>query len=299
MSEMEIKNTGALTVFDADKQEWIEISPKERIIASKLHDKLLEGAYFSAILIAKIVNERHYLALGCESAEEYINTMTPYSRSQAYVLLKIGRKFSGFLGGNLQNNLLLNENNAGSPESGLQVDNPESAESALNGLGITKLLELTKLEDDDINELLSTGKASINNNQLTLEELKESSAKDVAKRIAEVKKQFSGKIALLSEENKQLKEEKKLLQKDSEKINTALELEKLYGAPASKLEDKQERVQEATKLLNDFAETLVRSGVTDEDPQVLQQSLVDLIRQVDGVYNRLNDVFGNVIANIG
>lgn len=295
MENIEVKSTAITTVFDAENQEWREITQKERIIATKLHDKLLEGAYFSAILITKIIDERHYLALGCESTEEYIHTKTPYSRRQAYVLLKIGRKFAGFIGNGTQNNLLLNESNNISVESALKDNESESAESALNGLGITKLLELTKLEDEEINELLSTGKASINNNQLTLEELKESSAKEVSKRIAEVKKQFSGKIALLTEENKQLKEEKKLLEKDAEKVKTAMELEKQYGAVASRLEDKEERLAQAEKMLNEFNEVVMRIGINENDPDVLKQRVVALIRQADGVLIRVQDEFSTLI----
>lgn len=299
----EITQKISLQVFDAEDQKWKEVSQKEQIFASHIHNQVMTGVFYSAAALTKMIDEKLYIAMGCESRDEYIDTMLPYSRRQAYTLLAIGRKFSGILGGSTEQKMIED----GSVHSSALNEEGESAEkvhtSALNGLGIKKLYELTKFDDDEINELMNTGSTMVNGNQITLEELKESSAKEVTKRIAEVKKQYTGKISQLQEEVKQLKEEKKIFeileQKNAEKLNTAFELEKKYGGVASKLEDKQERIQEAYKLLNDFAETLVRCGVSEQDPLVMQQQLVDLIRQVDGVYNRIQLEYEKVIVNIG
>lgn len=298
----EITQKISLQVFDAEEQKWKEVSQKEQVFASHIHNQVMTGVFYSAAALTKMLDERLYLALGCESRDEYINTMLPYSRRQAYTLLAIGRKFSGILGDTSEQKMI----GDGSVHSSA-LEEGESTEkvhaSALNGLGIKKLYELTKFDDVEIDELMKTGSTIVNGDQITLEELKESSAKEVTKRIAEVKKLYSGKISQLQEEVKQLKEEKKIYEKVSEEVQTkivnAIVLEKQYGGIASKLEDKQERIQDAYKLLNDFVETLVRCGVNDNDPLVLQQQLVDLIRQVDGVYNRIQLEYENVIVNIG
>ncbi len=302
-NEIEIRPKNTLEVFDAETQEWKKISQNEQQLASYMHNQIMAGVYYSAAALTKMLDEKLYIALGCESRDEYIDTMLPYSRRQAYILLAIGRKFSGILGGISQNKLISAGSDDGVQERALNDNMSENTEigvheRALNELGIKKLYEMTKFEDSEIEELLNTGSTRINGNDFSLEEIKEKSAKDLSIKMAQVKKQYSGKISQLQEEISMLKEEKKLLLKNEEQVKTAVELEKLYGAPASKLEDKKSRLNKSFSLLNDFIETFARCGITTEDPELVQQQAVDLVRQIDSVYTRAQGVIGDVIANV-
>lgn len=298
--------SGTLTVLDTETQEWREFSEKERKTANFLHNRVLAGVFVSAMAIKEMFDKKLYLALNCSSKDEYISTMLPYSRSQAYRFYAIGNRFGGFLGDfesqtkQLTANLPLDTENI-EDEDGKSVPpvGQNTMQEDLGGLGLRKLYELTRLDEPEFEELIKTGKTQ----DLTLEEIKDQSAKELNRKISDMKRQYSGKISQLQEEVKQLKEEKKIYEKVSEEVKTkivnAIVLERQYGGVASKLEDKQERIQEAYKLLNDFAETLVRCGVSEQDPLVMQQQLVDLIRQVDGVYNRIQLEYEKVIVNIG
>jgi len=298
-----VKSEGALKVYDAESEQWKDISSKEQKMAAYIHNQVLMGVFISATAIKKMFDEKLYLGLGCDSKEEYISTMLPYGRSQAYRLYAIGSKFNGILGGFGEQAKLLGEGNEQNPNDFVpsmgQNEAGNVTPAGLNNLGMAKLYELTRIDDANFDELMTTGKANIGGNEITIEEIKEHSAKELQKRISENKKLYTGKIAQMQEEIKTLKEEKKTLEASEDKIKTAVELEKLYGGVASKLEDKKSRLSDATSLLNDFNETIMRCGITDEDPQVLQQQLVDLIRQVDGLYARIQGSFGSIIINIG
>jgi hypothetical protein len=307
MAKMEIekKNKGILTIYDAERQSWQEIDQKEQKMSAFIHNQVLMGVFISAAAIKKMFDDRLYLGLGCESRDEYIDTMLPYGRRQAYRLYAIGNKFNGLIGAEIDEKRLLGagDGNLVPPvalnEEGTDgEDGNKVSPTTLGNLGIRKLYEMTRFNDDEFEELINTGKTKLGDAEITIDEIKEESARELSKKISAVKRQFTGKISQLTEENLKLKEEMKLMKKTDDELKTAGELEKLYGGIASKLEDKKERLTSASKLLNEFIETLVRSGIDETDPILVQQELLDIVRRIDSVYSRAQQTFEGVITNV-
>jgi len=302
MSESEEKKLPVLrNVYDAENDKWIEVTREQQSMAAYVHQQVLLGVFVSAMAIKKVFDERLYLALGCQTRDEYIDMMLPYGRRQVYRLISIAEKFDGVYGNLLQNKELAD---VGSTDSSKLVtlkslNSPELKE--INDLGVTKLYELVKLDDDELSELVKKGKTKVNGNDISLEEIKDASAREVSKIISEAKKKMQSKIDQLTEDVSLLKEEKKLLDKRNkqleERILNAEEIEKKYGGTASLIEHKREMLNKANSLLNDFNEVIIRTGINDEDPSGLQEDLVNLIRKIDEVHGRVSNYYQEVTVN--
>lgn len=280
-----------LQVFDLELNDFVQVTPAEQELALRVHNKILMGTFICAMGIQKMFDEKLYLGLGFSSREEYIEN-SPISRRQAYRYYAIASKFAPLLSDIEQKvpTLALSDN-----ESQMQLT--ENAES-LQGLGIAKLYELTKVDDDELESLAKNGSMKLGDETVTVEDLNEMKLKEMVQKLSEVKGKFNSKIQQLSEEVKMLKAEGKNTSAatvDDEKIKNAQALELKYGAVATKLADKEYLINQARKALNDFEVYLNNSNVEIDDPKGLQEDLLDLIRKADEIHNRAQVRFGELI----
>lgn len=287
----------ATSVFDGETGEMAEVTAEGQRMASYLHQQVLLGVFISATAIKKMFDEKLYLALGCQTKEEYCLTL-PYGYRQANKLYQIAAKFE-----DVSKNLI-GEGFTGISSSGM-LENMNSSshlnEKDIASLGITKLYQLTRLEDENIKELIKEGKTELGGGEISIEEIKEMSAKEVSRTVSEATKKYKAKIAQLTEENALLSAEKKQTEKElsalKEKEIELEEIENKYGPTASKLEHKRKKLDEARALLNDFSETIIRTGISAEDPATLRRDMQDLIKKINETYEVILLQFEDVIID--
>jgi|GEM_PF-1617565 len=285
---------GTLTVFDEELNDFIEVDYETQRLAAYVHQHVVLGAFTSAIGIKKIFDEKLYRGLGCSSRENYIYTMTDYSKSQAYKLYAIASKLDevgkSINGG--ESPLLITEGGINVQSTGL---------TEVMGMGIEKLYKLVRGDDEELKSLVKTGKMNLDGNEITIEEIKEMSAREVSKLVSEQKKKFTAKITQLDEKVKKLsleqKENEKLIKELTEENEHAQKIEKTLGPVAARIKDKAERLAEARKLLDEFVATFVRCGVTDEDPEELQSDVTALIKKIDETAVKMRGNFSEVIRD--
>lgn len=282
-----IKTEKSFSVYDLENDKFVEVTPEQQHTAAYFHNQVLLGAFVSAIAIKKIFDERLYLAMGCQSKEEYIETTLPFGRNQAYKLFAIANKFDS-VSKSFSNNNLLGD---GSSENSETVPN-----SVLSSFSIEKLYELSKMDNEQLDKLSIKGKVKIDGEEFTLEDFKEMSAKEVAQQIKKATGKYQEKLKKIETENIQLTEQNKLLESEKEHLisenKNAKDLEMLYGPEARNLKVKKERLELARQSLNNFDEYILKAAITEEDPHHVQKDLVDLIAKVDEVHQRIIDVYG-------
>jgi polyhydroxyalkanoate synthesis regulator phasin len=287
----------SLTVYDAENSQWVEVSHEEQRMAAYVHQQMLMGVFVTASAIKKVFDERLYLALGCQSREEYIATMLPMNRRQAYKYHAIATKFESatklLTDGELKPIDLSN---------GSVIVQSTALDETANNLGFEKLYELSSLEDDEFAELIKTGKIKGENGEIDIQDILDSTVKEAKKQIADFKKKYSDKINQLDEENKLLKEEKKQLVKERDSSKEQVEDLKtdlhIYGPNATKLKDKAAHLAVAGKLLNEAHLAIVKAGVMASDPLTLRQDLGNMIKKIDEVRSILEEHYSEILAEV-
>jgi hypothetical protein len=297
MSAKPVKSVpGSLTVYDAEKESWVEIDHETQKQAARINQQIQVSSLMTALLIKDMFDKRLYLALGATSRDEYIDTMTPFGRSQAYKLYAVANSFE--LSAKSLNIPLLIE------DGSIKVDEKVQSTglSDFASLGVEKLYSLTGLEDDDLKSLMKDGKALLKDGrEISVQEMMDMSAKHVSRIISENKQKYTNKITQLDEQVKLLKsdvkEKDKLIENLSKANEHAEKIEKTYGPVASRIKDKTERLAEAKELLNEFTQVLVRSGVTVDDPDELQFELKSIVKSVNEVHVKMQGNFAEVLDN--
>lgn len=285
------------TIYSTEEDKMIPITDEQIRTASYIHQQVLLGVFVSAMAIRKIFDDKLYYALGCQSKEEYCDNMLPMSRMNAHRYYVIASKFDS-VAKQLSNNDLepISLSNGSANVTTLLQTGGEKLEE----LGISKLYELTKIDDDDLGELIKNGSARINGEEITLDELKDMTFKEASKLIKKATQKYkeeikslSGKLATAQEDIKLLNSEMDLI---TEENKTAKKIEQRFGPEANKLKNKIDSINEARQLLNEFNEVLLRAGVTLDDPISIQTDLTDLIRKIEGCYNTMLNQYDDIIA---
>jgi len=289
MEAIEVTEQKIQNVYDAENDNFVKITPEQRKYANYVYEQFKLSTLLNAAAIDKIFTEKLYLALGFESRDDFIANGTDLSRRQAYNLLSIARKFKPYLP-ELNENKQLTENTS----SDTLVQTLHS--KTLSELGISKLYELSRLNDEDLKTLIETGGLGEGDDRIELEEIREMA---VRKATIELKKRtasYKQKIDKLSDEKSTLKEEIKLLESENDslknKIETAEELEKKFGAPASKIEHKKRYLREAEDILETLRTTLVKANIMADD-------IPSLTNQYDFILRSLDELHVNLLANYG
>lgn len=251
-----------MTVFDGDKQDFVKVSKEQQLSAGYIHQQIAMGVFITALAIKKMYDEKLYLAFNCSTREEYADTMLPFGRRQAEKYYRIADKFKEYL-----------------PEN---ANLSSQIEGDVQELGIAKLYELTKIEDEDLRTVMSGGNLTgADGNKYSLEDINDMSARELSKRIQEIKSKYTSRISNFEEENKLLKAEresdKELVESAKEQTEHAHKLEIMYGGGASLLKDKEACLQAARDHFRRAWESLESANITEKDPVQLQREVPEIL----------------------
>lgn len=292
-------------ILDQETGKFVDITTDMQRHASYVHNQVLMGAFISAISIKKMFDDKLFLGMNCTSRDEYIDTMLPFGRRQAYKLYQVANKFdavSQSLTGNGLTQIVSGDASDLVHLSALGENTNETVENTNNivGLGINKLYELTKLEDDDLKDLIKKGKIKIDGADVTIEDIKDTTAKELSRILHESTKKYKSKIAQQGEDINLLKEEMKSNEKELARLRKKDEdldlIQKQYGPMATLIGQKKNYLNDAEKYLDIFQKIFINAGITEEDPEALRQHCQDIVRKIDQYHKNATDNYINVFV---
>lgn len=160
-------NTSIQHITDESTGELIEITLEMRdralIVDSNLKKSMLDGF----IAMSEMIDEKLYLALGFQSAKSYFSDLQ-ISSSTAYLNAQIGREFRQALS---------------SGDKSVQ-----SIGHSVAGLGIAKLSSIIERGTESFQKLIREGTLEIGDDELTIDDIKRTSSRELKKELNELKK---------------------------------------------------------------------------------------------------------------
>ena len=275
-------------VFDAENNVWVKITPEERKYANIIVEKYKGAHLYSAAALKRIKDEGLYLSLNYENMKEFCEIELKISLRTAQKQIMVANKFAPYLPELGTREQLTDDTSS----NALENTNTHS----FSQMSISQLYELSKLTPEEIKQISQTGEIGEGEDALELDEWREM---EVRKATIELRKRTSSykqKIDKLSDEKSTLKEEIKLLESENDslknKIETAEELEKKFGAPASKIEHKKRYLREAEDILETLRTTLVKANIFSDD-------IPSLTNQYDFILRSLDELHENLLSNYG
>jgi len=281
--------TRSLRVYDETKGEIVTVSQETQLMAGHLHQQIMMGVLVSAVALKRMRDEKLYLGLGCQSMQEYLLTMCPVGRAQAYKYIRVADKFTGFL----------------LPESVQSTGHSDGVQSTgqIEKIGFEKLYELTRIEEADFEDLREGKITSKDGRTMTVEEIREMTMKEL---MAEVSKWNLAKQKLTAR-NSQLEEDIKMLKSELDTAKAQIDdveaerenartLELEWGKRAQRNEDIAELINSA---FTDLDGAMRKMFQIDGDPHYvqpsIQQRIMDFIQMVDGFYGNLKAEFADIL----
>jgi hypothetical protein len=267
-------------IYDDEEKKLHKITPERRSLAGFLHQQLLMGALITAFAIKRIFDEKLYLELGCGSKEEYCETMLPFNRKQAYKYFAVAEKFGKYLPANFDPAKPLVE-----------------GENPLPTTEITKLYELTRLEPEQLDQLMD-GESVGNIDPQNIHVL---SANALRGQIKEMRKTYGSRVTNLEEQVKTLKEEIKnkqhLVAEAKQLKEDYVFLQTHFEKPAATLKEKEKNLELARKHMHDLQPALLNCNISADDPDTLQDDLMDLINHIQWIVDYSKTVYGEVLLS--
>jgi polyhydroxyalkanoate synthesis regulator phasin len=301
------KQLAVMTVYDAENDKFIEVTPDIQRQAAFVQQNIMMGSLITAFGIKKMFDEKLYLGLGCSSRDEYIDNLLPFARRQAYRLYSIASKFdsaTNLLLPNTDNSVPLSALCHGSDEEKvplMALNSPEIAQN-VGSLGFSKLFELSKMEDEEVANLIKKGKVDLPGGQLTMQDVIESTAKELGKKLADYKRKSQAELSRVNEKLKLIESEQadraKTIDALTEENKIAKKIEAQFGGKASLLKDKFSRVHEAKNSLIQCSLILRNCGVTGDDPKELRDELLSIIKMFDSLNEEMIVEFADVAEKL-
>lgn len=247
-------------IVDDDTGEEVQITPAMRDEALQLHGQV-EGAFWQlATALARIKNERLYLALGFSSFKGYCADTLPFGVRNAYHYALVGEK----IGLRLLNG-----------DSGV---NPGSR-SELEELGIKKLRLLASKAEDQIQRLIEEGKITIGSEEMDASQLAD-------RRVSELKEMLqrandkAQKAELLEEQKKNLELEKEALEEEAVELNA---FKKRHLERAEQQDEIEETLQEMEHCKEQLMRAATRLGYSEHFDQVARDDQKERLVQFLGL----------------
>lgn len=282
MSSMPDKAKTEMRIYDAENDVMYESTPERQRWANEVQGAILFGTFISSIKLAEMLNNRLYLDLGFISKDDYLENGFPLGRSQAYKMYRIANRFTESLP-DLQRQILQMEENSESVHSSGQ--NPLKQ---WDMIGITKLYELTRIEDDMFQSTIDSGTLkTADGRELSIDDIREMTSRQFAEEIKELRGKFQNRLHSAEEENRTLKSEMATIRrefaKDAEKYERLKLVEEKFAGAANKLDEKKEFLEKAYEYLNKFNHLMEAANLEEGDPEELIR-LAQMIIQAEQTY---------------
>ena len=256
-----------MMVWVDDVGDYVQVS-REMMERARLAESLINRLDLIRAFVIKMVHDENlWIAMGCSSFKDYCERKLPFGRTKAYQHLKIANHYlpkfdefqtNGKIDVQKMNNLFVS-----------RTDDRPSSESKPDILSLSLPTLLASIDDADFEEMETDS---------------ETETANVAREMIDFKKKSAAKYAKLDEECKQMKAELELARNDRqdalEAARDAEEIQSMYGAKASKIEDKRRMMESAREHIYKAEQYMVQAGVDETDPDGIQRDMLDLIKRM-------------------
>lgn len=185
------ESTTLVDIGHVNDFQKIESTPERKRLAEVLDAKLQENLFETYLILSRIVDEKLYQELNFESAKDYFEAKKIQPR-QAYRFAAIGRVIK-------------------------ELPNGVTSMSHLVDIGPTRLYELSINASDQVEELARKGVINIGDEELTAEQLQNTTIKDLKRKLREAEKKAE-QTELLETRERANQLEIKALQKEKEEL---------------------------------------------------------------------------------
>lgn len=271
-----------IMVWLDDVNDYVEVSPERQERALSALKLLHHIELVKAFVIKMIHDEKLYAGLGCSSFRDFCERKLSFGKTKAYKYLKIANaflpRFKGILvDGKISSEKLNNLSRVSSTEDKLSSteDKTDNDEYILLGMPFRDLVR--SAEEIDFEEIDREGTGKL------------------AEQLHKIKDKSASKISQLTEELKTVKSERDIYKNDliafKGRIEHAEELERLYGARASKLEEKRICMDKAREHLAMADQYFHQINIAEDDPDALQKDVVDLCRRFNSSFIKSKNAY--------
>ncbi len=280
-------------VYDAERGEIVARTPEQQSAAHSLYSLMKMADLAQAILLKKFFDGEHHLDMGYSTKDEFCTAELGESRRNINRKLKVAERLEGLI-----------PISDGTPVSrSLLSENQSEHLEALNGIGLSKLYEVAKVEDANFEEVLTTGVVHFaDGREMSLEDIRHRTRNELSRELKGEIDGYKNRNANLLDKKSELEAELKEAQKEinelKQKQETAERLDLMHGTKAATLEGQERLIEyahEAVRLANKY---LTRISLPEDAPKDLQMEVVTLHRTVDGgrqvLLNNNMDAFAGI-----
>ena len=299
-AKSEPQTDAPVEVLDADNGEYVTVTPELRAEAQHAVTQIQAAALVTAYWIARVYDQRLYLGVGCESKKQFVERYCSFGIRNARRYVKIGRRMGQFLPA---------PNSAQLP--GADTDADTDVPDSLKGLPMSKMEQLTRLDDDDLNDYISEGEwVGPDGERYTRDDVMDMARSELSDLVAKRTQKLSSTLESEKEKRqnyeelaKKRKEERDALKEEIEeneaKVSAARDAELKYGSKASLLEDKRKMYQQAREHLDAFMRTFPQIGIDDEDPEADQLKIVEMMEAINRAQGAFYEDYAEVLIQNG
>ncbi len=254
-----------------------------------------------ALAIFHISDKKLYLAGGYSTFKEYAEDRLPFGYRNAKRYVQVGKKFADMLPPI--------ELSKGTPVPRLDEHIVDSDVSeAIGGMGIRKLIELTRIDDALFDDVIEKGRLVMPDGEtsFTLEELKGMNTLKMERVIKESRmerEKYQAKIQQLTEAKQLLESERdadaKRLGRMDEYQEEALYLRSNYGGTERGYQEQKAILEECHSIVLDLREKIERAHADCDSPETLRELATQIISECNAAFIQAKYHFRSAITDTG
>ena len=273
----------ARQVYDAEAQKWVDVTPemKEREEQARQAWAMTKDA--QAVIINEVFERKLYLAAGYETRQQYAEEVWGISRSTAFRLAQSAKRFRSFMP---DANRLLTAGE--SHVATLQHPGQQETAQIIQSTSVSTLYQMTTLEDEIVDGLLAGDSVTLDSGRVvSLRTLQEASARDAARLVKDMKREFKSKAAqneeraLTAEMERDVYRER--YEQDQEQAEHARQLERLYGPVQLATDAQLALIKQAREEATRLNTLLLKIRPAAEAPEALHQEVRSLTQRLDEI----------------
>ena len=171
------RDTSVQVIDDTETGDVVQVTPEMRARAAAARRLIEQATLAKALALATVADERLYLADGYGSFKDWVLLELGSSYRSAKDYVRIGRRLAPLFPALSAGDGLAGELPQIAEGQSIALDSERT--EAISGLGLVKLAQLCRLDETQFSDVVERGVVTLGNEDFTLDELQEMSAREV------------------------------------------------------------------------------------------------------------------------
>lgn len=286
--------------YDAESGDWLPVSPEMIERERQMREAFALGRMMQAVVVREVFDRKLYLAAGCETREEYAESVLGCGFRTASNLYRTASRLAPFLPSADGLKLLGGEADR-KTFSGSGAD-PAVAE-IIQSTAVSNLYELVKLDDDDLDTLLDGSALTLADGRtVSLDDLKRLSAREAKATIAEVKREYRAKLQRDQERAELSSAERDVYRERAERAEATVETlrdgERLWGPRQMHAEGQMKLMEDAERHLKALSLALDQLNPDADVPPAVRRAAGSLLHRLETHAANARDLLAPLTAQL-